>query len=48
MRKKQKPIVKPEKKNAGKPKQQSGASFDEIVGALLKVPPHANSKFRDR
>ncbi len=39
MSKKKKPVAKPEKKkSAPKEKSSNGASFDEIVGALLKVP----------
>jgi hypothetical protein len=43
MAKKKKPVAKPEKKKSvAKEKNNNVASFDKIVGALLKVP-HKNN-----
>jgi hypothetical protein len=46
MKKKQKPVVKPEKKKGAPKEKSNGASFDEIVGALLKVPHKLQIKER--
>jgi hypothetical protein len=43
MAQRKKPVEKPRKKrDAEKGKSDKGASFDEIVGALLKVSPKPN------
>jgi hypothetical protein len=39
MKKKPKPVVKSDKKKGGSKPSGKGATFDEIVTALLKVPP---------